>query len=101
MYVCKCNKNGRYSIPYGVKKVQFGAFYECCELSYIFILYSVYEIGWFTFGYCLELSSIISPLNINDLNSGIFYKCTNLSFVIYLNLKVHQVLLPLLITVPN
>ena len=39
LYVCPCNKRGRYSIPYGVNTIEENAFYNCSELSYIYSVF--------------------------------------------------------------
>lgn len=68
-------------IPYGVKKIGDGAFYDCTSLTCVTIPDSVEKIGNRAFGRCSSLTSIMIPDGVKEVGGSAFSFCTSLTDV--------------------
>ena len=67
-----------YSIPGGVKSINYQAFYGCTNLERITIPDSVTSIGESAFDSCTSLTSITIPDSVTSISKFAFHGCTNL-----------------------
>lgn len=68
-------------IPYGVKKISFGAFYGCESICNIVIPASVTEIGARAFRHCSSLQTITIPENLSRIGDKAFMDCVSLQYI--------------------
>ena len=70
--------SGTYTIPDGITKICKGAFYECKELTSIYIPDSVLSINDLAFAHCESLTSIVIPYGVKVIGECVFKGCKNL-----------------------
>ena len=58
IYNCATGKSGSIVIPYGVKKIEFGAFYNCDKITDIIILKGITDICDSAFTGCTKLGDV-------------------------------------------
>ena len=79
-----CGKNlTNYIIPSTVKKIEFGAFYQCDKLIYVDIPTSLNEIEMNAFSFCQNLTSINIPSGLINLSNNTFQYCDKLATVTF------------------
>lgn len=74
-------KQGAYSIPEGVTRVQVRAFSGCRNLSGIAFGNSITDIGYHAFNGCTSLTEIEIPDNIDSVGHSAFKSCNGLTNV--------------------
>lgn len=66
------------NIPYGVKSIGVGTFYECSELKIIEIPTTVTSIGMNAFWGCTSLTELTIPYSVTSIGENAFKGCTSL-----------------------
>lgn len=72
---------GRFVVPIGVEKIQFGAFGDCTELTEIVLPNSVTRIGCSTFAGCTSITSVLLPEGLTNIEAYAFDGCKSLKYV--------------------
>ena len=70
-----------YTIPDTVKKIEFGAFYQCESLEYINILNGVEEFDMGAFTLCSSLKTLTIPKTVTSIVGDGFYGCNSLKSI--------------------
>ena len=71
-----------YTIPNGVTKIGYNAFYGCSSLTNITLHEGVKQIGMGAFAGCANLARINFPKEITEVGEGAFEGCINLKNII-------------------
>jgi hypothetical protein len=79
---CPQFKNGNFSIPSNVTRIENDAFYSCSDITSITIGSSVTEIGTNAFYFCFDLTNVIIPDNVTTIDDSAFDFCPNLASVV-------------------
>ena len=77
---CPCQKRS-VSLPIYLKKIAYGAFGGCTNLSEITLPKGVTSIGESAFSDCSSLTSVTVPDGVSDLVADVFAGCTSLESV--------------------
>ena len=72
----------KIAIPETVSKIDYGAFFNCKNLSMVNIPRSILIVDFATFA-MTSLSEIKIPKSVNKIKYGSFFKCTKLSKVLF------------------
>ena len=80
---CPAGKQGTYTMPNSVTKIESYAFCGCQKLSNIQIGNNVDSIKGPAFQDCTGLTSIVIPANVTSINPWAFYGCSNLTGVVW------------------
>ena len=72
-------KEGSYTIPNSVKKIDHTAFYKCPGLTEVTIPDSVTEIGAGAFAYCYGLTEVTIPDSVTEIGGAAFAGCQYLA----------------------
>ena len=72
-------KDGVGIIPEGTTKIKKDAFYDCEDLTSVFIPESVTEIGEAAFERCVGLTEIAIPVSVKKIGQAAFSRCANLT----------------------
>jgi len=80
--ICPAGKTGSVTIPEGVTKIGYNAFYRCAGLTGITIPEGVKQIELYAFSLCTGLTSVTIPKSVKRLNWGTFSGCTALKSVV-------------------
>lgn len=78
---CLPGKTGSYTVPDGVKRIDFKAFRNCTQLTSITIPESVEKIKPDAFMDCHSLTSIDLPSSVVDIENSVFEYCYSLQHV--------------------
>jgi len=78
---CTVNKEGVYSIPTSVTKIDAYAFSDCASITEVIIPDGVTEIGSQAFVSCDGLERIVIPSSVTELPTQVFAYCTNLEYI--------------------
>ena len=78
---CSPKKEGTYSIPDSVTKIEHGTFFKCDKLTNIIIPKSVKEIGNTAFDDCRALTSIDIPESVEKIGTAAFQDCKSLTSI--------------------
>lgn len=70
-----------FSIPQGVRSIEYGTFYDCKYLSTIRIPDSVESIDMHAFYNCESLTSVIIPGSVTSIGDSAFQDCAGLSYI--------------------
>ena len=70
------------TIPDGVTKIEYDAFYGCTGLTFVTIPGSVIEISGFAFSGCTGLTSVVIPDSVTWIGMAAFGGCTALTSVV-------------------
>ena len=70
-----------FTIPDGVTKIGWGAFWNCNSLTSVTIPNSVTYIGSFAFTGCNRLTSVTIPNSVTDIDTYAFYSCGGLTSI--------------------
>ncbi len=68
-------KSGTYTIPSGVKNIDYGAFQRCEGLTAVTIPDSVEHIGDYAFAHCNQLSSVQIGNGVSTIGNHAFFGC--------------------------
>lgn len=72
---------GSYEIPFGIEKIEDGAFSNCESLTSVEIPNSVVEIGYSAFENCTSLATIEIPNSVRVIEYGAFNNCSSLTSI--------------------
>ena len=67
------------NIPYGVKSIETGTFYQCLELKNLEIPATVTSIGMNAFWGCSSLTELTIPYSVTSIGENAFKNCTALT----------------------
>ena len=81
LILCAAKKEGEVIIPEGVTNINYGAFYDCKDLTNIDIPEGVTSIGEYAFFNCSSLTSISIPKGITSISNYVFYECSSLTSI--------------------
>lgn len=70
--------NGAYSVPTGIKIIAGRAFWDCTQLTSVYIPNSVRNIGNFAFLNCANMANINIPNSVINIGTAAFYDCSKL-----------------------
>ncbi len=73
------NKRTDYTVPSGVNKIGYAAFWECSNLISITISYGVERIGMSAFGRCRNLTSVTIPNSVTSIETSAFHSCISIT----------------------
>ncbi|MCL2151872.1 MAG: leucine-rich repeat domain-containing protein [Oscillospiraceae bacterium] len=76
-------KSGDYTIPEGVSSIGMEAFFNCTELTIIYIPNGVIEIPEMAFSNCEKLTTVFIPESMVSISSSSFNYCSNLSDIYF------------------
>ena len=82
---CPASKSDNFTIPSGVRIIDFYAFWNCSGLTSIAIPNSVTSIGWEAFKGCSSLTSVTIPDGVTSIESSTFEGCTSLTSITILS----------------
>ncbi|MDD6645523.1 MAG: leucine-rich repeat protein [Oscillospiraceae bacterium] len=74
-------KDNTFEIPNSVTSIEWGAFFDCINLTSVTIPDSVTSIGGEAFFYCTSLTSVTIPDSVTSIGYGAFIGCTSLTSV--------------------
>ena len=77
-----------YTVPYGTKYIDYGAFREQKYMYYVYFPASLIKIDGYAFSYCKRLQKVTLPSTLTTLGSDIFRDCTSLYSVTFGNQSI-------------
>ena len=69
------------NVTYNVTKIVDSAFYNCFQLTSIFIGFNVTSIGNEAFAYCTSITTITIPNSVTSIGDEAFYNCSSLTSI--------------------
>ena len=72
-----------YTVPDGIKTIDYYAFYECQKLEKVVISSQVTEINDCAFQYCDNLVSVVIPVSVTFIGEEAFTSCDSLTNIYY------------------
>jgi len=72
---------GSVTIPFGVKNIGWGAFYQCSRLTSVTIPSTVTSIDDNAFSHCTSLTSITLPSSVEQIGKAAFASCVSLASI--------------------
>jgi len=75
---CPQGKAGGYTIPSGVTRIAWSAFFSCARLTDVTIPSGVTDIASYAFADCTSLTNVTIPASVTNIEYGAFQNCSNL-----------------------
>lgn len=72
-------QGGCVVIPGSVKRIEDGAFCDCCDVTDVTIPKGVTSIGTYAFGHCEKLNSVTIPKGVTTIRERAFEGCAHLT----------------------
>ena len=81
LLICTPSDEKKFTVPFGVTRIQASAFSSCLSLAEIYIPNSVNSIGSGAFANCTSLTGITIPAGVTEIATAMFTGCHSLKRV--------------------